>query len=270
MAGLGMKSIPVEEADKAELQYHKGLDLLRNKRQMEAIPFLKAAHELDPTHKKAQVALQGALESVNWNTAYFCEICGGFLKPKKDYPEITFDDFCPSCGHTPTSSYREKAIGFAELMTKAILLGMFPIATFIFCVFPTWTYKGGGFYMEQITVIAAIYLGANLTPLFILITRAIDPTGLLMDRFFNATLNSLAPLNTIHPFLFSMVEILILFLVIYLSFLFILTPIFYMHRKGYWRTKTHQKNILLITLIFVVIVVVGRCIYVYTHVGASG
>lgn len=262
-----MKSTPVKKATKAELQYRKGLDLLRNKKQIEAIPFLEAAYELDHTHKKAQVALQDAMESVNWNTTYFCENCGGFLKPKNDYPEIIFEDFCPRCGHTTTASHREKVIGFAELMMKAILLGMFPISTFIFSVFPSWTYKWGGFYMEQITVISAMYLGANLTPLFILLTRAIDPTGLLMDRFFQATLNSLAPLDTIHPLLFSMAEILILFLVIYLSFLFILTPIFYMHRKGYWKTKKHQKTIILITSIFVVLVIVGRCMYAYKSAG---
>jgi len=243
--------------EKARQQFCRGQTLLKEKKPKEAIPLLKESLRINPSDRETQAALQDALEALNWSTTYFCQNCGGFIKPERDYPEIKFDGLCPRCGHG-ISTRLEKTIGFTELSLKLIMFAIFPMVTLVFCIFPMWTYKWGGFYYKLAPILSVIYAAINLTPAFILLLHAFDPTGESSTLALSSIYEFLSPLERVHPALFFTAEILILFIVIYLSLLFILTPIIYIHRKGYWKNKQHQKRIIIITSIYVALVVLRR------------
>jgi len=246
-----------KEVEKAEQQYHLGLEFLKKQKPNEAIRFLNAAVELNPSHEEAQTALRGASEGLNWNRAYFCEECGGFVKPEKDYPLIKFDGVCQRCGQTVSTRF-ERTIGNAELFTKILLFGMFPAATLIFAVIPMWISRSGAFILDLPPLLSAIPTGMSLTPFFFVLLSTLDPTGTLLDQMYYGIFESIQPLETIHPLLFLAAETVILFAAIYLCLLFLFTPTFYIHRKGFWKNKKRQKTLLLITSMCIVIVVLWR------------
>jgi len=235
-----------KEVEKAEQQYHLGLKFLKKQEPNEAIRFLNATIELNPSHEEAQTALRGASEGLNWNRAYFCEKCGGLVKPDKDYPLIDFDGVCHRCGHKVSTQF-ERTIGNAELFIKILLFGMFPVATLVFAVIPVWVSKSGSFILELPPLLSAIPESMSLTPFFFVLLSILDPTGTLLDQMYYGIFESIQPLETIHPLLFFAAETVILFVAIYLCLLFLFTPTFYVHRKGFWKNKKRQKTLLLIT-----------------------
>lgn len=251
------KSVFSKEIEKADQQYHLGLKFLKEQKLKEAIRLLNATVELDPSHKEAQAALRDASEGLNWNRAYFCEKCGGLIKPEKDYPVIEFDGVCHRCGQT-VSTVLERTIGFAELFIKLMLFGMFPLSTFIFAISPQWMWKASSFALDYLPLLSAIFSGMSLTPFFILLLLMLDPNGTSLNQIYYGIFESIQPLETIHPLLFLTAEAAIIFIAIYLCFLFLLTPTFYIHRKGSWKNKKHQKTILLITSMFIAIIVLVR------------
>lgn len=257
MSHDSLQQVSSTALEKAEQQYRQGLKLLKEQKPKDAIRLLREALELNPSHKEAQSALREASEGLSWSKAYFCDNCGSLVTPEKEYPRINFAGFCLRCGRE-ISTRREIAIGLAELFTKLILFAIFPVATFIFSVFPVWTYGGGFFRMEMTNVLSAIFTAISFTPFFILLLLIFDPHGGFLTHAYYSLFDFMQPLTALHPLLFFTAEIGILFAAIYLSLLFLLTPIFYIHRKGYWKNKKHQKIILIVTSIFIALVVLRR------------
>lgn len=231
----------------AEKHFKKGINLLKKQKPREAIPSLNMALKLNPSFEEAKLALKDAVEGSKWNTRHFCRKCGKLITPKRGYPLVEIEGFCPTCGQS-TPAIKEEIISHIELVVKLISFGIFPIVVFIFCGMPNWQhiypYRAG--YAWN-TLAGGIIRAAQFTPIVILFLIVInDPLAFSisepLDYLFGPLVDS--PLYLFAAFSF-------LFLIVYLYFLLLLTPIVTIHKKGLWRSKKHQKNILLYTSIFV-------------------
>jgi len=231
----------------AEKHFKKGIDLLKKQKPREAIPSLNMALKLNPSLGEAKLALEDAIEGLKWNTWHFCRKCGKFITPKRGYPLVEIEGFCSRCGQS-TPAVKEELISQVELVAKLVSFGIFPIVVFIFCGMPNWQHiypYRVGYAWNPLT--GGIIRAAQFTPIVILFLIVInDPLAFSISEPFDYLFGPLvdSPLYLFAAFSF-------LFLIVYLYFLLLLTPIVTIHKKGLWRSKKHQKNILLYTSIFV-------------------
>lgn len=231
----------------AENHLKKGIDLLKKQKPREAIPSLNMALKLNPSLEEAKLALKDAIEGLKWNTWHFCRKCGKLITPNRGYPLVEIEGFCPRCGQS-TPTMKEELISQVELVAKLVSFGIFPVVVFIFCGMPNWRYiypYGVGYAWNSLA--AGIIRAAQFTPIVILFLIVInDPLAFSiskpLDYLFGPLVDSPLYLFAALPFLF---------LIMYLYFLLLLTPIITIHKKGLWRSKKHQKTILLYTSIFV-------------------
>jgi len=216
----------------AEKLTQEGIELLKEQKPREAIKRLMKALELNPQLKEARTAFEEAMESLKWNTAYFCKNCGKLLLPRSEYPMFQIDEFCPRCGR-PASVIKEEIIAFAELALKFLLFGIFPIAVLLFCgVTRTPVYEG-------------IRSALTFTPVVLaLLFLYDDPNAKSIQEFNYYTFASLPS-----PIDFTM-ALLFLFFLVYLYCLFMFTPIVTIHKIGLWKKREHQRKILAISLAY--------------------
>lgn len=237
----------------AEEQYKRGLELLKKQKPKEAIQALNMALMLDPSSQEAKLVLKDATEALEWSSCCFCQNCAKLLTPKTGYPWIEIDQFCPRCGQ-PVSTQKEVLISYAELIIKLVLFGIFPIGVLIFCGMPIWRYVypyGMAIAWNRLT--DGILLAAQLTLLvhvFLVVIN--DPWA----HSLSAINYLLSPLGN-SP-LYFLAALLILFLVMYLYFFLLLTPILAIHKRGLWKDKKHHKPIFLYSLILVGLIAIIR------------
>jgi len=236
-----------------ENQYKTGLELLKKQQPKEAIPALNKAVKLDASFDEAKSSLEDAVEALNWSNWYFCRNCGKFVRPEKGYPWVEIDDFCPRCGNSvPTQ--KEVLISHVEIAVKLVFFGIFPLLVFIFCGMPYWQHVYP--YSVKIVwsrIIDGIITAANFTLIVhVFLVMINDPWAYSLTSIKNL----LNPLQN-SP-LYFLAEISILFLLMYLYFLLILTPILTIHKKGLWKDRKHQKSIILYTSMFVGLIVIIR------------
>ncbi len=239
----------------AEMKYKKGVELLKGQKPRDAIPYLSEAVQANPNLQDARFALQEAIDASKWNVSYFCKECGKLILPNAKYPMLNINGFCSRCGSW-VNTQREIAFGAIEIITKVILFGIFPVLVFIFCGMPNYQ-----FIPEKGTVESAwndlpdgTFSAAAFTPLMLIILSIInDPWALTKLNFL-----LFAPLlGTPHYFLAGM---LLLFLALYLYFFLLWTPFITIHRRAQWRSKQHQKILLLYTVIVFACVMVPRIV----------
>ena len=242
-----------KENQKGKGKYQKGIELLKEQKPADAIPYLSEAVQVNPDLQDAKISLQEAKEGLEWNVWHFCKECGKLILPNKGYPLVDINGFCSRCGSS-VNTQREVFIGAAEILIKMILFGIFPILVFIFCGMPNYQ------LIPEKGIVAAAYndltdgtfSAAAFTPLLLALMSAInDPwalaklNGLLFSRLQST------------PFYF-LGAILFLFLAIYLYFFLLLTPFVTIHRRTQWRSKQHQKLILICTIILFALVMAPR------------
>ena len=235
-----------EEAARAQKLFSKGMELLKMGKPREAAKRLMKALELNPDFPEARYALEEALEALNWNSFYFCNECGKLALPKSSYPWLQIDGFCPRCGNSlPTK--KEELLAFTELAVKAVLFGIFPVVTFLFCAIP---------YLQldpQLKIVKVmwnafydgLYMAATFTPIVLIGLYLFgDPEGYTLRNFNYYTFASLpTPIDFVAALLFFLV-------LVYLYFLLMLTPIISLHKIGMWKSKEHQKTVWTFTLIY--------------------
>lgn len=232
--------------------YEAGIEFLRKQKPKEAIFHLKKALEINPHFKEAQEALEDASEALKWNTQYFCKKCGKLVLPNTPYPYLTIDGYCPRCGeYVPT--IKEEIISAVEIILKLALYGIFPLLIFWFCGIPNFQVfpERGIVTSDWNDLTDGIFMAAAFTPLMLLIMLFLNNPYLL-------TLLNAYMFRPFQGFSYYVVSVLFLFFVVYLYFFSVLTPFFAMHKKGLWKNKTHQKQILIFTMIFAGLIVIIR------------
>jgi phage FluMu protein Com len=233
-------------------EYETGIRLLRKQKPREAISHIKKALEINPRFKKAQEALEDASEALTWNARYFCRKCGKLVLPNSQYPYLTIDSYCPRCGeYVPT--IKEEIISAAEIILKLALFGIFPLLVFWFCGMPNFQVfpERGIVASDWNDLTDGVFMAAAFTPFMLIIM-------LLLNNPYLLTILNAFMFRPFQGFSYYIAAVFFLFFVIYLYFFFILTPFFAMHKKGLWRNKMHQKQVLIFTAIFVGFIVIIR------------
>ena len=243
------KAIKIEEA---YVMYEAGLEFLKKQKPREAIPYFQRALQIYPQLEEAREALEDTLEALSWNAWYFCSKCGKAVLPNSQYPFLDINGFCPRCGESiPTQ--KEILINVAEVGLKLFLFGIFPILVFIFCGLPNYQ------FIPEKGIVAAvwndltdgIFQALAFTPIITFLMV------LLNDPYLVWKLNYYL-FSHFHGLAYFIVGAIFLFFVVYLYFFALLTPIFALHKKGTWKSKKHQKSILIFSGVFVIIIMVIR------------
>lgn len=240
-------------ADKtAKTEYENGIRLLSKQKPKEALRHLKKALELNPHFEEAKHALDDALEALTWNAWYFCKKCGKLILPNSLYPYLTIDGYCPRCGEfAPT--FKEEIISVVEIAVKIALFGIFPILVFIFCGIPSLQLipKKMTVEVDWYPLTDGIFMAANLTPLIMLLMLFLNDPYLLQET------NYLL-FGKLDDASYFIAGSLFFFMIMYLYFFVLLTPFFTLHKRGLWKSRVHQKQILIFTAIFVGVILVAR------------
>jgi len=247
------KSISKVKIRESREHFEAGLSFLKNQNPSKAVPELQKATILDPTFKEAKIALSEARESLNWNSYYFCPKCGKFIEPDKEYPQLDIKGFCPRC-LTIVPTRKELIINHAEIATKLVLFGVLPILIFFFCGIPypqhtppyrisiRWSRLSTGI-ISALTFTPAVYL-------FLMLIN--DPWAYTLGGI-NWMINSIQ-----NPSLYFLAATAFLFLIMYIYFLLLLTPIMTLHKRGMWRRKKHQKKLFLYTSLYTAFILLIR------------
>lgn len=204
--------------------------------------------------ERAAFVLKEIRESRNWSVKHFCENCGKLLIPETDYPHLTFSSYCPNCGQAINLS-KEEYIAIFEFLTKIIAFGVFLPILIVFCSIPFRQGTMTGIWYLWNPLLDGIFSAISFTPIVIIILLLVnDPWGFSLKNVHD-TIYNFAGGNFALRFFISA---LLLFALIYIYFLFLLTPIFAIHRKGCWKSGKHQKRLLLYTLLFFGMIIVIR------------
>lgn len=238
--------------EEALSSYDIGLQLLKEQKPAEAILYLQKAVKINHQLKEAKNALEDVLEALSWNASYFCRKCGKAIFPNSSYPFLNIDGFCPKCGESvPTQ--KEMVISALEVGLKLFFFGIFPILIFLFCGVPNYQFipRKGTVEVTWNDLTDGIFQAMAFTPIMLFIMILInDP-----DLIWKINYYMFSPFQGQAYFI---VGLLFLFFVIYIYFFILLTPIIALHKKGLWKTKEHQKKMLIYTAIFAGIIAVIR------------
>jgi len=236
----------------AKMEYEDGIRLLSKQKPREAIYHIKKALELNPHFEEAKQALEDALEALTWNAWHFCKKCGKLILPNSLYPYLTIDGYCPKCGEfAPT--FKEEIISIAEIALKIALFGIFPILIFIFCGMPNLQLIPKKMIVEPewYDLTDGIFMAANLTPIMLLLMLLFNDPELTREINFFL-------FGKFSDTAYFIAASLFFFVIMYLYFFVLLTPFFTLHKKGMWKSKPHQKQILIYTAIFVGVILILR------------
>jgi phage FluMu protein Com len=241
-------------AENAKEKYKKGVEFLKLGKPLKAIPLLEKALESEPKFEEANFALHEAKKGLLWGSPQFCHDCGKLLEPLSEYPYLKFEEFCPKCGEIQNLE-KEEIISAFEVLTKMVLFGVLGILLLIFCAMPNLQLTFTGIWYLWNHLSEGIFLAMNYTPIIIVFLILInDPWGFTISKI---NFHVFVPLRN-NPALYFAVSVLFLIFVVYVYFFLLLTPFLAICRKNLWKTWSHQKKLLVYTLIFSGFIVLVR------------
>lgn len=246
------------EKQKAKQLYNEGLELLKQQKPREALSFLKKAFDLDRDSEEVRRSLTDAQEGLKWNVAYFCRTCGAFIRPEKEYPTLKINGFCPRCGNSvPTQ--KEDIISFTELAVKALLIGIFPLLIFVFAGMPNFQISPNMVIGARWNALSdGIFLSLSFTPLVVILQVLFDPQGIGLWWLNYHIGGVFEPLKNIHILLYFASQVFLLFVALYTYFFVMLTPMFALHKKGKWKERKHQKQLIIYASLIVIVIAAFR------------
>ncbi|MEM0095631.1 MAG: hypothetical protein QW660_03230 [Candidatus Bathyarchaeia archaeon] len=235
-------------------EFEKGMNYLRKGKISEAEKCFSELLKWKPDFEEVAFVLKEIKESRNWSAKNFCGNCGKLLIPETDYPHLAFSSYCPNCGQTINIS-KEEYIAIFEFLTKIVAFGVFLPILIVFCSIPFRQGTMTGIWYLWNPLLDGIFSAISFTPIVIIILLLVnDPWGFSLknihDEIYNFASGNFA--------LLFFISALLLFMVIYIYFLFLLTPFLAIHRKGFWKSGKHQKRLLLCTLLFFGLIIVIR------------
>lgn len=247
--------LTLTKVQESRKHFEAGVELLKKQNPHKAIPELLKAVTLDPSFEKARTVLEEAKESITWNSYYFCPNCGKFIEPNEAYPEVKISGICPRC-QAKVPTWKELVINYAEISIKLLMFGILPILILIFCGMPYMQHNPPhGITIKWSPLPLGVITALTFTPIVFLFLLLInDPYGYSLGTI-SLMLNSIN-----NPILYLLAAIIFLYLIMYIYFFLLLTPILALHKKGIWRKSEHQKRILLCTSLYTSLIILVRAI----------